>query len=132
APVEQAIAEGRDLLFDIDYKGTLQLYEKMRPNIVSIFILPPSAAALKARLERRAEDSAQVINRRLKTALTELNHWHCFDHIVVNDDLDATFQTLRGILAAGRSATSRNGQLGALAESMERDLASMVLPDDGA
>jgi guanylate kinase len=126
APVEQALEDGRDLLFDIDYKGTLQLYEKMRASIVSVFILPPSAGALRARLERRAEDSPEVINRRLRTALTELKHWHCFDHIIVNDDLDATFHILRSILAAARSATSRNRQLGLLAESMENDLAAMI------
>jgi guanylate kinase len=126
APVEQALAEGRDVLFDIDYQGTLQLYETMRQHVVSVFILPPSAAALKSRLERRAEDSADVIRRRLETAKTELTHWREFDHLIVNDDLDRAFATLKAILAAGRAARSRNPEAGALAERMSADLARML------
>ena len=84
APVEDALAKGRDVLFDVDYQGTLQLYKTMREHIVSVFILPPSAAALKSRLERRAEDSPEVIHRRLQTALTELTHWNEFDYVIVN------------------------------------------------
>lgn len=126
APVEQALAEGRDLLFDIDYKGTLQLYEQMRAQIVSVFILPPDAATLRARLERRAEDSATVINRRLQTALVELDHWDCFDHLIINDDLAASFSALQSILAAGRSATSRNAAMGELARRMQDDLRAML------
>jgi guanylate kinase len=126
APVEQALSEGRDILFDIDYQGTLQLYETMRPHLISVFILPPSASALKSRLERRAEDSAEVIRRRLETARTELTHWREFDHIIVNDDLDSAFATLKAILAAGRSARSRNMAAGALAETMSGDLGRLL------
>jgi guanylate kinase len=70
-PIEQALAEGRDVLFDLNYQGTLQLYETMRDHIVSVFILPPNVAALKNRLERRAEDSPEAIRRRLMTARIE-------------------------------------------------------------
>jgi guanylate kinase len=126
APVEQALAEGRDILFDIDYQGTQQLYETMRDHMVSVFILPPSAAALKSRLERRAEDSPEVIRRRLETARTELTHWREFDHLIVNDDLDRAFATLTSILSSARSTRSRNPEAGALAEAMSIDLAQML------
>ena len=126
APVEQALAEGRDVLFDIDFQGTLQLYETMREHIVSVFILPPSAAALKARLERRAEDSPDVIKRRLETARVELMQWAKFDHMILNDDLDASFATLKCILAAARSARSRNPEMGAAAERMSAELEAML------
>jgi guanylate kinase len=126
APVEQALAEGRDILFDIDYQGTLQLYETMREHVVSVFILPPSAAALKARLERRAEDSPAVIRRRLGTARTELVHWAEFDHLIVNDDLDRAFATLQSILAAARAACGRNAAAGAAAERMSAELGEML------
>jgi len=126
APVEQALAEGRDVLFDIDYQGTLQLYETMREHIVSVFILPPSISVLKARLERRAEDAPDVIRRRLETARVELTHWAHFDHIILNDDLDASFATLRCILAAARCARSRNPELGAAAERMSGELVGLL------
>jgi guanylate kinase len=126
APVEQAMAEGRDVLFDVDYQGTLQLYETMRQHVISVFILPPSAASLKSRLERRAEDSPAVIRRRLETAKTELTQWREFDHLIVNDDLDKAFATLKAILASGRSSRSRNPDAGALAERISADLAVML------
>jgi guanylate kinase len=126
APVEQALAEGRDILFDIDYQGTLQLYETMREHVVSVFILPPSAAALKSRLERRAEDSPEVIRRRLETARTELQHWRAFDHLIVNDDLNSAFDSLKAILAAARVAQTRTLEAGALAERIGEDLARML------
>jgi guanylate kinase len=126
APVDQALAEGRDVLFDVDYQGTLQLYEAMREDIVSVFILPPSAAALKARLERRAEDAPEVIRRRLETARVELKHWAQFDHVILNDDLDASFATLKCILAAARSTRRRNPALGSTAERISQDLETML------
>ena len=79
------------MLFDIDWQGTQQLYERMRPDIVSVFVLPPSAADLKARLERRAEDSPEVIARRLQNARIEIGYWAEYDYVLVNDDLQDTF-----------------------------------------
>jgi guanylate kinase len=125
-PVEQAIAGGRDILFDIDYQGTLQLYETMREHIVSVFILPPDAQSLKSRLERRAEDSPDVIRRRLETARTELRHWDKFDHILLNDDLDVSFTRLKAILSSARTERTRNIQLGELAERIGADLEAML------
>ena len=101
-PVDKALAEGRDVLFDIDWQGTRQLYEKMPEDVVSVFVLPPSAAELKARLERRAEDSQAVIDQRLRNALEEIAHWREYDYILVNRDLDKSFARLRAILTAER------------------------------
>jgi guanylate kinase len=126
APVEQALAQGRDVLFDIDYQGTLQLYKAMREHIVSVFILPPSAAVLKSRLERRAEDSLDVIQRRLRTAQTELKHWQQFDYMIMNDDLDQSYATLKSILTAARHARVRNPDMGQSAERMSAELGAML------
>ncbi len=101
-PVERALEEGRDILFDIDWQGTQQLYEKMRSDVVSVFVLPPTAEELKARLERRAEDSPEIIARRLKNAAEEIPHWEEYDYVLVNRDLDKSFARLRGILTAER------------------------------
>jgi guanylate kinase len=101
-PVEQALASGRDMLFDIDWQGTRQLLEKMRDDVVGVFVLPPTAGELKARLERRAEDSPEIIKRRLHNALKEIAHWREYDYILVNRDLDKSFARLRAILTAER------------------------------
>jgi guanylate kinase len=101
-PVEAALSQGHDVLFDIDWQGTLQLYKTMRDDVVSVFVLPPSAAELKSRLERRAEDSAEVITRRLRNAAEEIPHWPEYDYVLVNRDLDKSFARLRSILMAER------------------------------
>jgi guanylate kinase len=106
-PAEKALAEGRDMLFDIDWQGAKQLKEKMRGDIVSIFILPPSMAELKARLKRRAEDQETVIETRLKNARTEIEHWTEYDFVVVNDDLDRAFSEVRAIVIAERLRRDR-------------------------
>ncbi len=100
--VEKSLAEGRDVLFDIDWQGTRQLYEKMRNDVVSVFVLPPSATELKIRLERRAEDSDTIIAERLRNAAQEFLHWNEYDYILVNRDLDKSFARLRSILTAER------------------------------
>ena len=101
-PVEAALVEGRDVLFDIDWQGTQQLYQTMRSDVVSVFVLPPTAEELKARLERRAEDTAEIIARRLQNAAEEIPHWQEYDYVLVNRDLDKSFARLRGILTAER------------------------------
>jgi guanylate kinase len=100
--VEKTLNAGRDMLFDIDWQGTQQLYAKMRSDVVSVFVLPPSAEELKHRLERRAEDSSEVIIRRLKNAAEEIPHWNEYDYVLVNRDLDKSFMRLRAILTAER------------------------------
>jgi guanylate kinase len=101
-PVEQALVAGQDMMFDIDWQGTKQVCEKLRDDVVSVFILPPSLRELKARLERRAEDSDDVIARRLDNAREEIAQWANYDYVLVNDDLQTTFDNLKAILAAER------------------------------
>jgi guanylate kinase len=110
-PVEQALARGEDMMFDIDWQGTRQIVEKMRPDVVSVFILPPSMTELKARLERRAEDTPEVIERRLRNARDEIAQWDSYDYVLVNDDLDRTFGELKSILAAERLRRERQVEL---------------------
>jgi len=106
-PAERAMAEGRDMLFDIDWQGAVQLKEKMRGDIVSIFILPPSMSELKSRLQRRAEDSATTIDKRLKNARVEIEHWREYDFVVINDDLNGAFAEVRAIVTAERLRRDR-------------------------
>lgn len=106
-PVEKALEAGKDVLFDIDWQGAKQLYEKMRTDVVSVFVLPPSAKELKARLERRAEDSGDVIARRLKNAAKEIQHWTEYDHLVVNRDLNEAYGELRNVLKSERAKRLR-------------------------
>ena len=101
-PVDKALASGRDVLFDIDWQGTRQLLEKMRDDVVTVFVLPPSAAELKMRLDRRAQDSGEIIAQRLRNAVEEIAHWREYDYILVNRDLDKSFLRVRAILTAER------------------------------
>jgi guanylate kinase len=107
-PAEQALAEGRDMLFDIDWQGAEQMAAAMRADIASIFILPPSMAELRSRLKRRAEDSDQVIETRLANAREEMAHWADYDYVLVNDDLDRAYAAVRSILAAERLRRERH------------------------
>ncbi len=107
APAEKALAEGRDMLFDIDWQGAEQLREQMRADIVSIFILPPSMRELKERLRRRAEDRDEVIAARLANARAEIEHWRDYDYIVINEDLDTAFAEVEAIVAAERLRRDR-------------------------
>lgn len=106
-PAERALSEGRDMLFDIDWQGAEQLREKMRADIVSIFILPPSMRELKGRLRRRAEDADAVIEARLQNARDEIEHWRDYDYIVINDDLNDAFAKVEAIVAAERLRRDR-------------------------
>lgn len=106
-PVEKAMSEGRDMLFDIDWQGAEQLAEKMRTDVVSVFVLPPSMAELKDRLHRRAEDDDEVIAKRLKNALQEIEHWRDYDFVVVNHDLNAAYKDVRAIVKAERLRRNR-------------------------
>lgn len=105
--VEERLARGQDILFDIDYQGTLQLYEKCRADMVTIFILPPSIVELRKRLERRAQDSSSTIEKRLKNARIEMEHYSEYDYVLVNEDLEDSTRKVRSILAAARLARSR-------------------------
>lgn len=110
-PAEKAMAEGRDMLFDIDWQGALQLKEKLRGDIVSIFILPPSMKELKARLKRRAEDSDEVIEKRLENARVEIEQWREYNYVVINHDLNQAFDEVRAIVTAERLRRDRRAGL---------------------
>lgn len=105
--VELALSEGRDMLFDIDWQGALQLQEKMAVDVVSIFILPPSFEELRSRLNRRAEDSQEVIEKRLANAAEEMSHWGEYDYVVVNEDLNKAFSEVQAIVDAERLRRDR-------------------------
>ncbi|RIY03530.1 guanylate kinase [Aureimonas flava] len=107
AAAEKAMREGRDMLFDIDWQGALQLQEKAKGDIVSIFILPPSMAELKARLFRRAEDSSETIAMRLRNAKVEIERWRDYEYVVVNDDLNRAFSAVQSIVNAERLRRDR-------------------------
>ena len=107
APVEAALAAGRDVVFDIDWQGHLSLRQKLPADVVGVFILPPNVAALETRLRARGGDAEAEIQRRMRVARDEINHWPEFDHVVVNDDLEAATAKVRAILHAARSATRR-------------------------
>ncbi|WP_194454722.1 guanylate kinase [Bradyrhizobium sp. CCBAU 53421] len=107
APVEAALAAGQDVLFDIDWQGTQQLREKARADVVSVFILPPSAADLEKRLHTRAQDSEEVIRGRMNRATHELSHWAEYDYIVVNQNVADAFAEVQSILKAERLKRER-------------------------
>ncbi|MBB4955874.1 guanylate kinase [Agrobacterium vitis] len=106
-PVEVAMSEGRDMLFDIDWQGAQQLQEKMAADVVSIFILPPTMTELQSRLHRRAEDSEEVIQTRLNNSRAEIEHWREYDYVIVNDDLNAAFDAVQSIVKAERLRRDR-------------------------
>ena len=125
ARVEEQLAAGNDILFDVDYQGTLQLYEKSRKDMVTVFILPPSIKELRARLERRAQDSAGTIEKRLRNAKLEMQHYNEYDYIIVNDDLEASTQKVRSILAAARLQRSRLTQLDNFVKDLQNQIDSL-------
>jgi guanylate kinase len=106
-PVTKALQAGRDILFDIDWQGTQQLREKARTDLVSVFILPPTAKELERRLKRRAQDSKSVIGSRMAKAAGEMSHWPEYDYVIVNRDKRQAFAELRAILAAERLKRER-------------------------
>lgn len=126
-PVEDALAAGRDILFDIDWQGALQARQAMPDDVASIFVLPPSAAELRARLERRAEDAPDVINKRLRNAAVEIERWTEYDYVVVNDDLDRCFNEIRSILEAERLRRARRLAIGEFADRLSAELAETLI-----
>ena len=110
-PVETALTAGRDILFDIDWQGTQQLREKVRGDMASIFVLPPSIAELERRLRQRAQDDDPVIKTRMAKAADELSHWAEYDYVVINDEIERAFADVRTILAAERLKRERQPAL---------------------
>ena len=110
APVEAALAGGRDVLFDIEWQGTQQLAQAARQDLVSVFILPPTTKELERRLKTRAQDSAAVVAKRMAKAADEMSHWPEYDYIVVNRDFEQSVAEVQSILTAER--LRRNRQIG--------------------
>lgn len=107
APVERALAAGRDVVFDVDWQGHQQLRTKLPADVVGVFILPPNIAALRSRLVGRAGDHGEEIERRMRVARDEIRHWEAFDHVVINDNLLVATEAVRSVLHAARSARDR-------------------------
>jgi len=107
APVQKALEEGRDVLFDIDWQGTQQLSQKVAKDLVRVFILPPSKNELARRLKSRAQDSDEVVEKRMSKANQEISHWAEYDYIIINDDLGQAEQQLFSILQAERLKRAR-------------------------
>jgi guanylate kinase len=120
--VEKALSAGEDVLFDIDWQGTQQLREKARADVVSVFILPPSAKALEQRLHTRAQDSNAVIRGRMDRAAHELSHWAEYDYVVLNNDLDQAFSEVETILRAERLKRERQTGLSAFVRGLQDQL----------
>ena len=111
APVVQAMENGRDVLFDIDWQGGQQIKQAMRDDVVSIFILPPSIADLEARLRGRGQDSEGVIADRMAKSRSEISHWAEYDYVLINQDLETAFEELKSIVIAERLKRDRQPDL---------------------
>ena len=107
APVEKVLAQGRDMLFDVDWQGAKQVRERLGDDVVSIFVLPPSMWELRARLERRAEDTASSIEVRFESARREIERWRDYHYVVVNDDLKRAYRDVVAIITAERLRARR-------------------------
>jgi guanylate kinase len=107
APVDEAVAAGRDVLFDIDWQGTQQLRDKGRADLVTVFILPPSTRDLEKRLLTRAQDPKDVVAQRMAKAADEMSHWAEYDYVVVNSDIATSLSNLKAILTAERLKRER-------------------------
>jgi guanylate kinase len=122
SPVDAALANGHDVLFDIDWQGTQQLRDKAAPDLVSIFVLPPSMSDLEQRLRRRAQDPDDVIRARMATAAGEMSHWAEYNYIVINTDIDRAFKEVQTILAAERLKRERQTGLSDFVRRLQAQL----------
>lgn len=122
APVEEAMAEGRDTLFDIDWQGGQQIRNSaLGRDAVSVFVLPPSIAELERRLRARGHDAAEVIENRMERSRDEISHWAEYDYVLVNNDLDATFARLVTIVTAERLRRERQPALNDFVRDLNRE-----------
>jgi len=121
APVEAMLEAGKDVLFDIDWQGTQQLYQEAGSDVVRVFILPPSIDELERRLRSRGTDSDEVIAERMARARAEIGHWDGYDYVLVNDDIDACFAKVQDILSAERLRRARQKGLIGFARELMRE-----------
>jgi guanylate kinase len=120
AQIKEGLKSGQDFLFDIDWQGTQQLYQRAETDVVRVFLLPPSIDELRRRLNARGTDSAAVIAARMERAQAEISHWDGYDYVVVNDDINECFATVVQILAAERLSRARQtGLIGFVRELMK-------------
>jgi guanylate kinase len=117
-PVEEALASGRDVLFDVDWQGAASLREKAKDDVVTVFILPPTADDLEQRLNVRAQDSAETVRRRMLGASNEIQHWREYDYVIVNYDVAQSVTALRAILVAERLRRTRLTGLKAFVQNL--------------
>lgn len=122
--VEKYLRDGNDVLFDIDWQGTIQLTQSARNDVVSIFILPPSLSALKNRLCGRGTDDAEIINARMHRAKSEINHWYGYDYVIINDRIDQCLEDCLHIIKAERMHRMRQDNMRAFVEKMFADFKS--------
>jgi len=121
-PVMEALAAGRDVLFDIDWQGAKQLKEVAPNDMASVFILPPSKPELERRLRTRAQDDYETIHRRMAKAADEMSHWEEYDYVVINRDLDQAFAEVAAILAAERLKRERQSGLSDFVRELQSKL----------
>jgi guanylate kinase len=121
-PVEEALSQGRDVLFDIDWQGTQQLAQAMEDDLVRIFILPPSAEALRERLIQRAQDSSTVVAKRMAEAGNEISHWPEYDYVIVNDAVAGSNEQISAILTAERLRRRRRVGLTDFVRQLTKEL----------
>ena len=118
--VMEALAAGRDVLFDIDWQGTQQLKERVRDDLVSVFVLPPSHDELERRLRTRAQDAEDVVARRMAKAADEISHWPEYDYVIVNDDVDRAHAKVVAVLEAERARRTRLVGVGEFVSGLTR------------
>ncbi len=123
-PVEAALQAGRDVLFDIDWQGAQQLEGRLPQDLVRVFVLPPTAAALEERLNARGQDAPDVVARRVAGASSEISHWPEYDYVIVNADVDQSFATLAAILTAERNRRARLQGLSEFVRGLQSGLAA--------
>jgi guanylate kinase len=125
APVEAAMADGRDTVFDIDWQGGQQIRASaLARDVVSVFILPPSIAELDRRLRTRGQDSAEVIAGRMAKSESEISHWGEYDYVIINDDIDISFNALTTILEAERMRRDRQPGLPDFIRGLQQEFAA--------
>ena len=120
-PVQDTLAAGGDVLFDIDWQGTQQIKAKARQDLVSVFVLPPSTAELERRLLSRAQDSAEVVAGRMARAADEMSHYPEYDYIIINHELEASIEAVHTILKAERLRINRQAGLTDFMKQLRED-----------
>lgn len=119
--VQETLKAGQDVLFDIDWQGTQQITQKARHDVVSIFILPPSMAELERRLHHRAQDSSEVVAKRMAKAHNEISHWHEYDYVIINSSVEESMESIAAILKAERLKRVRQQGLKPFVENLLKE-----------